>query len=101
MDNIPRSWTEKRLGEITTKPLLERIVRTRKPVLLSTGMSSFEEIDKIVKFLKMHRVNFTLLQSTTLYPCPPDKVGLNVILEFQKRYGCPVGLSDHSGSWLH
>jgi N,N'-diacetyllegionaminate synthase len=43
-------------------------------------------------------VDYILLQCTSAYPCPPEKIGLNLLNFFRQRYGCPVGLSDHSGT---
>jgi len=85
-------------GEATNILLLERILKTRKPVLLSTGLISVSEINKIVSRFKKSSVDFALFQNTTVYPCPPEKIGLNIIPFFKKRYNCPVGLSDHSGT---
>ena len=84
-------------GEITNVPMLERMADTGLPILLSTGMSPLSEIDEIVNELKGRKVPLLLFQSTTSYPCPPEKIGLNMIEVYRERYGCPVGLSDHSG----
>lgn len=85
-------------GEITTPDILDRIIRTGKPVLLSNGMCTWEELDRSVARLKKHGIPFGIYQCTTAYPCPPEKTGLNVLAELRQRYGCPVGLSDHSGA---
>lgn len=81
-------------GEVTNVPLLERLAGTGKPVLLSSGMSSWAELDRAVEILRA--VPLTVLQCTSEYPCPPEHVGLNVMLEMRERYGTPVGLSDHT-----
>lgn len=83
-------------GEVTNFLLLEKIVRTGKPIILSSGMSSFEELDKSVGFLKQRKVDFSILQCTTAYPTKPEQFGLNVIAELKERYKVPVGFSDHS-----
>ena len=85
-------------GEVSTSSMLERMVATRLPILLSTGMSSLSEIDAAVAQVKAHGLPLTVLQCTTAYPCPPEKIGLNLIPFFRERYGCAVGLSDHSGT---
>jgi len=85
-------------GEITTPDILDRVIRTGKPILLSNGMSTWDELDRTVEKIKKHGVPFGIYQCTTAYPCPPEKSGLNVIAELRKRYNCPVGLSDHSGT---
>lgn len=85
-------------GEVTNFLMLEKIARTGKPVLLSTGMSSYDELDESVSFFKKHRNDLAILQCNTEYPTPPERLGLNVITELKQRYKLPVGLSDHSGS---
>jgi len=85
-------------GEVNSVSLLERVARTKKPVFLSTGMSALADIDEAVAFLKARGAAVTLFQCTSAYPSMPESVGLNMIGEFKKRYGCPVGLSDHSGT---
>jgi len=85
-------------GEITDKPLLDAIIGTRLPVLVSTGMSPLAEIDRVAWRLDEERIPCAVLQCHSSYPCPPEKEGLNMLGEFRKRYGCPVGLSDHSGN---
>lgn len=85
-------------GETSNHPMLNEIIKTGKPVLLSTGMSSWAEIDESVKILRDKNCDFALFQCTTSYPCPPEKIGLNIIIEMQERYNCPIGLSDHSGT---
>ena len=84
-------------GEVSNVQMLDRILSTHLPVIVSTGMSSLDEIDATVARVKAKAVPLTLLQCTSLYPCPPDKIGLNLIPFFRKRFGCHVGLSDHSG----
>jgi N,N'-diacetyllegionaminate synthase len=84
-------------GEVDNKPMLAAMAQTGDPFILSTGMSDFQEIDASVAVIKGLNRPLTLLQCTTEYPCPPDKLGLNVIPLMRQRYGCPVGLSDHSG----
>jgi N-acetylneuraminate synthase len=59
-------------------------------------MSSYEELDKTVNFLKERNVDFSILQCTTAYPTKPEQYGLNVIPELKERYKVPVGFSDHS-----
>jgi len=84
-------------GEITNIPLLEKVADTKKPVLLSSGMSTWNELDRAIETLKENRCHdITILQCTSIYPCPPEKTGLNVISELKKRYNLPVGFSDHT-----
>jgi N,N'-diacetyllegionaminate synthase len=85
-------------GELTNLPLLERLATTGRPVLLSSGMASWEDLDRAVEVVRSAGAPVAVLQCTTAYPCPPEKIGLNVVGELRERYGCPVGLSDHSGT---
>ena len=85
-------------GEVTNVPMFERIAETGLPILLSSGMSPLDEIDANVYQARRRGQPIAVLQCTTAYPCPPEKVGLNLIPQFRERYGCPIGLSDHSGS---
>lgn len=82
-------------GEVTNLPLLERLAATGKPILLSSGMSDWRELDAAVTVLRAGGP-LTVMQCSSLYPCPPEKVGLNVMREMAARYGLPVGLSDHT-----
>jgi len=82
-------------GEVTNTPLLERISLTGKPVLLSSGMSDFSELDAAVSILE-RKNHLVVMQCTSEYPCPPKKVGLNVIKELADRYGHATGFSDHT-----
>ena len=83
-------------GEVNNLLILEKIARTKKPVILSSGMSSFQELDATVDFLKSRKVNYSILQCTTSYPTQPEQFGLNVIRELKNRYGVSIGYSDHS-----
>jgi N-acetylneuraminate synthase len=85
-------------GELSSTPMFERIAATRLPLLLSTGMSSFAEIDQAVQQIKNAKLPLAVMQCTSAYPCPPEKVGLNLLQLFRERYQCAVGLSDHSGT---
>ena len=83
-------------GEVNNFLLLEKVSQTGKPVIISSGMSSFEELDATVAFLNKKGVDFSILQCTTSYPTKAEQYGLNVISELKERYGVPVGFSDHS-----
>ena len=85
-------------GEFNNTPLLERLLETRLPVLLSTGMSRLAEIETAVERIRPRTSSLTVLQCTSEYPCPPERVGLNMLHVFRRRFGCGVGLSDHSGT---
>lgn len=85
-------------GEVSTAPMLEMMAASRLPILLSTGMSSLGEIDRTVEQVRRYESPLAVMQCASAYPCPPEKVGLNMIPLFRERYGCAVGLSDHSGT---
>ena len=84
-------------GEVASSDLLNRIAGIGKPVLVSTGMSSYDEIATTVTLLRDKRAPVALFQCTSRYPTPLKEAGINVIDELQERFSCPVGLSDHSG----
>jgi len=67
-------------------------------VMLSTGMSDYAEIDAAVEVVQQRGAALCVMQCTSLYPCPPERVGLNLLAEYRDRYSCAVGLSDHSGT---
>ncbi|WP_132052509.1 N-acetylneuraminate synthase family protein [Pseudocnuella soli] len=85
-------------GEVANLLMLDKIGKTGKPVLLSSGMSSYDEIDAALSFFQKYENPLSILQCTTAYPVPAESLGLNVIKELQSRYNLPVGLSDHSGT---
>ncbi len=85
-------------GEVTNRLLLDAMTATGRPVLLSSGMSSLAELDEAVALIRGAGCPLGVFQCTTAYPCPPEKIGLNLLAEFASRFDCPVGLSDHSGT---
>jgi N-acetylneuraminate synthase len=85
-------------GETTNVPFLERVARTKAPVLLSSGLSSWKDLDLALAAIAHSGAPAAVLQCTTQYPCPPEKLGLNVLADLRHRYGVPVGFSDHSGT---
>lgn len=86
-------------GEVANPPLLDAVARTGAPVLLSSGMSRWAELDDAVARLRAAGAGpLAVLQCTSVYPLEPQQVGLNVLGEIRKRYGCAAGLSDHSGT---
>jgi len=85
-------------GEVSNPTLLDFAVLSGLPIILSTGMSSIEEIDKAVERIHNRGNKLAILQCTTAYPCPPEKIGLNMMALLRERHKCLVGLSDHSGT---
>jgi N-acetylneuraminate synthase len=80
-------------ASLTDAGLLRKIKSTNKPVILSTGMSELDEIDKAVKILGTD--NLVILHCVSLYPAPPDKVNLRAMKTLKERYGAFVGYSGH------
>lgn len=85
-------------GEVANFLMLEKIAKTGKPVLLSSGMSNYTELDAAVEFIRGFDNEVILFQCTTQYPTEAQNSGLNVVPEMKERYGLKVGLSDHSGT---
>lgn len=78
-------------------PLIEYVARTGKPVILSTGMASEEELEIAVETLRTHGCdNFALLKCTSAYPAEPAHANLATIPALRKKFRCEVGLSDHT-----
>lgn len=84
-------------GEVTSTDLIRQMAATGLPVLLSSGMSRLSELERAVGEVRAAGAPVGVFQCTTMYPCPPEKVGLNVLGQMAARFDCPVGLSDHSG----
>jgi N,N'-diacetyllegionaminate synthase len=83
--------------EINHVRLLDFLAETNKPIIISTGASSYEEIDFCVERIKNHGNNkIILLQCTSKYPCPIESLNLSVIPKMKSRYNLPIGFSDHS-----
>ena len=84
-------------GEITNYPYLVEIAKTKKQVILSTGMSNMEEIHDAVDVLKANgTTDITILHCTTEYPAPLKDVNLNAMNALRQEFQCPVGYSDHT-----
>lgn len=82
-------------GEVTNHPLIDRVAATGRPVLLSSGMSTWAELDAALARVPGAKAVF---QCTSRYPCPPEALGLDLLGPLRARYRCPVGLSDHSAT---
>lgn len=86
-------------GEVANPQLLDAVARTGEPVMLSSGMSGWAELEGAVAQLRAAGAGpLAVLQCTSAYPVAPERVGLNVLQEIQERFGCTSGLSDHSGT---
>ncbi len=84
-------------GEVSNLLILEKIAKTGKPIILSSGMSSFSELEISINFLKPFGNPLSLMQCTTAYPTLPSQWGLNVISLLREKFQLPTGFSDHSG----
>jgi N-acetylneuraminate synthase len=80
-------------ASLTDIPLLEKLQNTGRPLIISTGMSTFEEIEQAVEMLGED--NLLIAHSTSTYPCPPAELNLRMIQTLKARFNCPVGYSGH------
>ncbi len=84
-------------GEITNLPFLQHMARKRKPLILSTGMSTLGEVEEAVHVLQAAGATLlTLLHCVTEYPAPYAEVNLRAMLTLKAAFGLPVGYSDHT-----
>ena len=82
-------------GDMTNFPLIKYVSKTRKPMIISTGMSKIEEIEKMVSFVKEQNIPFVILHANSTYPSPIESLDLNLIPEFRKKFDLLVGFSGH------
>lgn len=84
-------------GDILDFPMLDYIASTKKPVIISSGMSTLDELDTSLTFLKKRNVPVMLLHAISRYPYPPEDSNIGTISFFKKRYpGIPIGFSQNS-----
>ncbi len=87
-------------GEITNLPYLEEVGKLKIPVILSTGMSTLDEIENALDILENNgATGVTILHCNTEYPTPYEDANLGAMLELSDQFGLPVGLSDHTTGW--
>ncbi|MEM2160669.1 MAG: N-acetylneuraminate synthase family protein [Candidatus Nitrosotenuis sp.] len=82
-------------ADMTNFPLIKHIADTKKPMIISTGMSTLEEIDKTVGFAKSLQSEFALLHCNSTYPSPVDLLNLKMIPFLRERFDVPIGYSGH------
>lgn len=83
--------------ELVDLPLIERIARTGKPLILSTGMATEEEVAEAVATARSAgATQIALLKCTSAYPSPPEEMHLRTLTYLEQQFGVPVGLSDHT-----
>lgn len=84
-------------GEIFSIDTIEEMQQNNKPVILSTGMATFEEIQTALNLLRQQgNREVTILHCISKYPAPNEDVNLRTMLQLRERFGCPVGFSDHT-----
>lgn len=84
-------------GDLTNYLLLNRVAKTKKPIILSTGMATLKEIQDSISFIRSKGNNkIVVLHCTTNYPCPLEEVNLKAMVEMIKKFSVPVGYSDHT-----
>ncbi len=82
-------------AKLTDKELLLAACKTNKPILLSNGMSTIEEIDEAVEILKKNALQYALMHCNSEYPAPHSELNLKCIKTLQEKYNCPIGYSGH------
>jgi len=82
-------------ADMTNLPLLQYASKTKKPLIISSGMSSLEEIEKTVSFLKERKIDFILLHCNSTYPAPIDTLNLELIPALYSKFGVSIGYSGH------
>ncbi len=83
-------------GELTNLPLIEHIAKKGKPMIISTGMCTLDEVDETARLVKAIGTPFALMHCVSAYPAPYAIANLRLIPKYQERFQVPVGLSDHS-----
>ena len=82
-------------ADMTNFPLIKNVIKTKKPIIVSTGMSTMNEIEKTVEFLKNEKAEFVLLHSNSTYPAPIESLNLSLIPHMEKKFDVPIGYSGH------
>jgi len=83
--------------ELVDIPLIQRMARTGKPLIMSTGMATVEEIEEALQAAREAGAKqIALLKCTSAYPAPAEEMNLRTIPEMARRFGVPIGLSDHT-----
>ena len=85
-------------GEFFSEDLLNELIKEKQNLIISTGMSTSNDIERLNTKLKKRKIKYSLLQCVSSYPSEIKKTGINIINELRDKYAVPTGLSDHSGS---
>jgi N,N'-diacetyllegionaminate synthase len=93
-------------GDMTCYDLIEKFLKTSKPLIVSTGLSKIKEVEDVIKFIELKYPNYikekkiALLQCTSMYPISIRDANLNVINSYKERFNLPIGYSDHTEGTL-
>lgn len=98
LDNIGVSAWKFGSGELFNDVLFNKALQTNKPIIISTGLSTIEDIDYYVNMIKKNGNEFAIMHCTTAYPTKAEEIEINMITTLQNRYGSNIGLSDHSAT---
>ena len=82
-------------ADMTNLPLIQYISNTKKPIIVSTGMSTMDEIETTVNFMKNEQDTFLLLHCNSTYPSPSELLNLSLITELKNKFDVPIGYSGH------
>ncbi len=82
-------------AKLTDKKLLTEAAKLHKPLVISTGMSTFKEIDAAVNIVRKHGKSFVLMHTNSVYPTPTQELNVKCIQTLKERYKCVVGYSGH------
>lgn len=80
---------------LTHKDIIDMVVKEGKHTIISTGMSNFKEIDRVVDVFRKSECSFTLMHCVSVYPCKDEWCNVQMITTLRERYECPVGYSGH------
>jgi len=89
-------------GDMTAYNLIKKMVQTGKPIILSTGLSTYSEVENVVDFINSLDSTYitdkklSLLQCTSMYPIPDEDANLNVMMKYKENFKIPIGYSDHT-----
>ncbi len=82
-------------ADLTNFPLIDYMIKTGKPLIVSTGMSNMDEIEKTVNFLEQNKSQFVLLHCNSTYPAPIETLNLDLIHVLKEKFQIPIGYSGH------
>ena len=87
-------------GLFNNLPIIEEVLKLKKPIIFSCGLANINEIRKIIELVKNKSKKFCLLKCTSLYPAPDNSLNLNSIMKLKKEFNIPIGYSDHTKDFL-